>query len=193
MPAVSGTPCSPRTGAERPRTGPPFPTWVQANANAMIVPARRSDRAMCETICILRSIGKSNCMLFQARRHVIASSVNAKYRAAWRAYARWRFALWAGLGTLMSIGWLGAQLNERWKSLPSVIQWLVLTAFVFSAAIFMISGVRLRLFRCPRCGNWFSIERKRLRLIGHFPTRCVHCGLRKWSVDDSSSSVSRQS
>ena len=45
---------------------------------------------------------------------------------------------------------------------------------------FIVASLRLTLFRCPRCHEWFFTT-----LMSHnpFARRCVHCKLPKWQLN----------
>src|SRR5262245_26733337 len=50
-------------------------------------------------------------------------------------------------------------------------------AFGWMAA-FLVSGIRLNTWRCPRCGKWFFAT---WSYNNPFARRCVHCKLPKYS------------
>jgi len=51
------------------------------------------------------------------------------------------------------------------------------TAF-FWMALFLFTGIRVNVWRCPRCGEWFSGTW--WYNLGFLARRCVHCGLPKY-------------
>jgi hypothetical protein len=54
-------------------------------------------------------------------------------------------------------------------------------AFVFAfgwMAFFLVAGIHLNCWPCPRCGKWFAAK---WWYRNPFARRCVHCGLRKYS------------
>ena len=55
------------------------------------------------------------------------------------------------------------------------------TAF-FWMALFLFTGIRLNVWRCPRCGEWFSGTW--WYNLGFLARRCVHCGLHKYQQSD---------
>jgi hypothetical protein len=54
-------------------------------------------------------------------------------------------------------------------------------AFVWIAA-FLVTGIRLQLWPCPRCGEWFSATSSYNKSF--LARKCVHCGLPKFAVED---------
>ncbi|MFL5612649.1 MAG: hypothetical protein ACJ796_03210 [Gemmatimonadaceae bacterium] len=60
-------------------------------------------------------------------------------------------------------------------------------AFIFGisgviwAAIWIVTSLRLGRFRCPRCKREYFYKWPRQN---GFARHCMHCGLRKWSVDN---------
>jgi len=45
----------------------------------------------------------------------------------------------------------------------------------------VVTGVRLNTWRCPRCGKWFAATWWYSK--GFFARKCVHCGLAKYALD----------
>jgi hypothetical protein len=52
---------------------------------------------------------------------------------------------------------------------------------VACVAVVIVSYVRIRMFRCPRCGDRFTVR----HVLGPngFGRKCVHCGLPAWGHD----------
>jgi hypothetical protein len=48
----------------------------------------------------------------------------------------------------------------------------------FWMVLFLFTGFRAQMWRCPRCGKWFSATW--WYNLGFLARRCVHCGLRKY-------------
>jgi hypothetical protein len=48
----------------------------------------------------------------------------------------------------------------------------------FWMGLFVLTGCRVQLWPCPRCGKWFSSTG--WYTYGLFARKCVHCGLRKF-------------
>src|SRR5258708_5110696 len=58
----------------------------------------------------------------------------------------------------------------------------VLPLFVFAlgVAVFVVAYFRMRTFRCPRCGNYFTV--KHALASNTRGRRCVHCGLEAYGA-----------
>lgn len=48
----------------------------------------------------------------------------------------------------------------------------------FWIGLFVVTGMRVQMWRCPRCGKWFSATW--WYNLSFLARRCVHCGLRKY-------------
>jgi hypothetical protein len=94
------------------------------------------------------------------------SSVEERYAAAWRSY-RWRFRLVALVflgGPVILQVLAGLRVGDA-ECTGVALGWLV---------AFVITGVRWRLWHCPRCQGHFF-------LLNPFARRCLSCGLPKWA------------
>ena len=47
---------------------------------------------------------------------------------------------------------------------------------------FLVTGVRLNRWRCPRCGKLFCATKWYNKSF--FARKCAHCGLPKFAIDD---------
>jgi hypothetical protein len=98
--------------------------------------------------------------------------VPQSYSEGWRDYRR-RVRILSG-------SWLGGLVFILFTSLASVLgRVFPLDRSVFGLvwlAAFMISGVRLATWRCPRCGSWFFARGSSWH---PFTRACLHCGLPK--------------
>jgi hypothetical protein len=99
------------------------------------------------------------------------------YAKGWKRFRRieWSLAsVFLGLPLLYFVGKIAQMLGVNSEILGAVI----LSAwFVF----FIVSSIRYQLFRCPRCGEWFSGTW--WYNLSYFARKCVHCGLPKFSED----------
>jgi hypothetical protein len=97
------------------------------------------------------------------------------YDAEWQEYRHFRnvflLALLAYLPVVGLIAYVGIKLFD------SMV--LGIVAWVFWAAVLMFTGGRLQYWRCPRCGEWFSMTW--WYHLGLLARRCVNCGLRKYA------------
>jgi len=97
------------------------------------------------------------------------------YQQAWQRY-RLQGRIWIALFVLYVPAVVGTALLSAhyWHSLmPAIavaIVWMALTMYL---------GVRINMWRCPRCGQPFSGTLWRSK--GIFARQCVHCGLEKYS------------
>ena len=104
-------------------------------------------------------------------------SQDSQVTSAWADYRsrrRWFFYVW--FGGLPVVFLLSGLLTEVFRTvLP----------FYFVGGVWLVSfaavGVRLTLFRCPRCRRFFFFTGYS---SNHFAQRCVHCGLPKWAEID---------
>ena len=99
----------------------------------------------------------------------------AGYEDDWREYKPIRniflivFVLYVPV--CFSIGALSVQLFDTIT--PGFV-----VAFLWMV-VFDVSGIRVNLWRCPNCGDWFSGTW--WYNLGFLARRCVHCGLPKYS------------
>lgn len=101
-------------------------------------------------------------------------SKNSEFVSAWKDYRsrrRWFFGIWVvGLPITILIARAFTEVFD--SELPFYfvgVAWLL---------CFAVVGIRLTLFRCPRCRrhffcNWYSSN--------HFAQRCFHCAFPKWA------------
>jgi len=98
---------------------------------------------------------------------------NSHLASAWNDYRqrrRWFFAVW--LGGMVVVFLLSWPLTAL---LDSDVPFYIIGGLWMLA--FGIAGVRLTLFTCPRCRQWFFCT---WWSSNHFARHCVHCGLPKW-------------
>src|SRR5215469_9727894 len=103
----------------------------------------------------------------------------ATIEAGWQRYRRltWQFLL-AWLGCPIAI-WLVGGLSSRY--LPeSAAEYLVAALLVACFIAFLVTGIRLQTFRCPRCSERFSM--RGFSQYSVFARKCRHCGLKKFSL-----------
>ena len=98
----------------------------------------------------------------------------ADYQEDWKEYKRIRNTFFLVFLTYIpvcgTVGFISEKLFHT--STPVFV-----VAFLWMA-LFLITGVRLQLWRCPRCGEWFCGTWWYNK--GFLARRCVHCGLRKY-------------
>ena len=100
--------------------------------------------------------------------------VVAGYEQNWREYKRLRNTFLLVFLSCMPVFWLVAVFSRKFfhtttpASVVAVV-WL---------ALFIFCGVRFELWRCPRCGEWFSGAWWYNKSF--LARRCVHCGLPKY-------------
>jgi len=107
------------------------------------------------------------------------------YEDDWREYKRIRntfFIIFAAyVPVCFSIGVLSSRLFRTF--VPAFV-----AAFIWMA-LFLMSGIRVNLWRCPNCGEWFSGTG--WYNLGFLARRCVHCGLQKYSSTPPADGASR--
>jgi hypothetical protein len=105
----------------------------------------------------------------------MTSPPSPDYSAAWRDLRRRRIiflAVWLGLTpALLAIYYVALRplsqlftIKEDYLVLPVAGVWMI---------AFMIASIRVQLFRCPRCQQWFFAK----WYYNPFARKCVHCGL----------------
>jgi hypothetical protein len=102
----------------------------------------------------------------------------ADYRQDWEEYRRFRNQWLLVILTYVPVCGAVAFVSGR---LLHTLAPAFVAAFLWMA-LFVFTGTRLSVWRCPRCGEWFSSTwwyRK-----GFLARRCVHCGLRKYQESD---------
>jgi hypothetical protein len=101
------------------------------------------------------------------------------FASAWNDYRRcrrWYFGI--GLGSVAVIAIVGTLLDKA--SIRDPILWVLVPIWVIA---FLIAGIRVCRFKCPRCAQPFFATGCRAHLLARC---CLHCGLRKWAKNDSS-------
>jgi len=102
------------------------------------------------------------------------------YESQWQEYRkRSKWFLWVFLTYVPGAATLGI-ITTKLLNTDSETPFIVI-AIIWMVA-FAVTGVRLSLWKCPRCGKWFSTK-----LLYHniASKKCLHCGLPKWSNDES--------
>jgi hypothetical protein len=98
----------------------------------------------------------------------------AGYAEDWKEYKRlrkqWVLVILGYVPVVGTFGYVSIKLFHT--STPAFV-----LAF-FWMALFVLTGWRVQLWRCPRCGKWFSA--KWWYNKGFLARRCVHCGLPKY-------------
>jgi len=98
------------------------------------------------------------------------------YTDAWRRYKKTRNLYW-----FVFLGYVPVMFVAAYFSLWVFHNFSFAYAFAFAwAAAFLVTGVRLSAWRCPRCGKWFAA--KWWYNKGFLARKCVHCGLPKYAV-----------
>jgi hypothetical protein len=97
---------------------------------------------------------------------------SASYVESWIDYrrrVRWFFGAWLG-------GFALAVLLISLLSLAPVEEWAFALIGALWVLAFIVSGIRLQLFPCPRCHKQYFSR------WGYWPFAkiCRHCGLQKW-------------
>jgi hypothetical protein len=98
----------------------------------------------------------------------------AEFEEDWKQYRRirnqWFFVF---LGYMPVVGAIAVLSIKLFHTLTPAF----VAAFVWMA-LFLFAGVRVNIWRCPRCGESFS--GKWWYNLGFLARRCVHCGLPKY-------------
>jgi hypothetical protein len=103
------------------------------------------------------------------------------YSRVWRRYKRNVMILWVLFLGFIPIGYFVIKpLMEHYQSdMPMtifILAWLILLSY---------SCVVVGYFRCPRCGNLFFGKWTFWGMVGFYTNKCIHCGLQKYSSEDS--------
>jgi hypothetical protein len=100
------------------------------------------------------------------------------YEQDWKDYKRirnrWLFVFAGYIPVVGAVGFISIKLFKTF--VPAFI-----VAFLWMA-LFLITGIRVNVWLCPRCGEWFSGTW--WYNLGFLARRCVHCGLRKYQNSD---------
>lgn len=101
-------------------------------------------------------------------------STVADYQLEWRSYRRRRNQFWLVFAGYVPVcGAVAFVSAELFHTLTP--------AFVAASlwmGLFLVVGIRVDMWRCPRCGQRFSGTW--WYQLGFLARRCVHCGLRKY-------------
>ena len=99
----------------------------------------------------------------------------AAYEKEWKEYRRirnqWVLVFLGYVPVVGTVGFLSIKLFHT-----------AVPAFVFAffwMALFLFTGIRVNIWRCPNCGEWFS--GKWWYNLGFLARSCVHCGLPKYN------------
>jgi Zn ribbon nucleic-acid-binding protein len=100
----------------------------------------------------------------------------ASYQQNWKEYKRLRntfiVLLLGGVPVFALVGMLSVKLfHSATPASVVAILWF---------ALFFFNGIRLQLWRCPRCEDWFSGTWWYNKSF--LARRCVHCGLPKYAT-----------
>lgn len=103
-------------------------------------------------------------------------NLTADYKKAWEDY-KWRNNLFwltwiSGVPVIALVHWAPARL------FPSIIEVIMTISGILWMSLFIFAGTRLGLFRCPRCRKRFG---RRNGYHNTFASRCMNCGLKKYS------------
>jgi hypothetical protein len=108
-----------------------------------------------------------------------ASDEGDHYRRAWRSY-RWRLFLalfsWGPLPLLALVVPNTLLLGSEGHGLPDHV---AVPIGLSCLCLFGLFGVRLTLWKCPRCVEPFFYAGL---LRNPFARKCMHCGLPKWAT-----------
>ena len=98
----------------------------------------------------------------------------AGYEDDWKDYKRirnqWLFVIAGYVPVCMIAAFVSIKLFQTLT--PAFVVALIWMA------LFAYTGIRVQLWRCPRCGKWFSA--KWWYNKGFLARQCVHCGLPKY-------------
>jgi hypothetical protein len=100
----------------------------------------------------------------------------ASYAEDWKKYKRlrnqWILVLVGYVPVVGTFGYVSMKLFH--STTPAFV-----LAFLWMA-LFLVTGWRVQLWRCPRCGEWFSA--KWWYNKSFLARQCVHCGLPKYQA-----------
>jgi hypothetical protein len=110
-------------------------------------------------------------------------SSQSNYTAAWYDLRWRRIMFWAVfISYIPGVAFINFAMGPSLSALTGVKpDNVVLTIALCWMIAFAIAGLRLSLFRCPRCGrSFFSTS----LYTNSFARKCVHCGLPNWAGAD---------
>jgi hypothetical protein len=99
------------------------------------------------------------------------------YEEGWKEYRRYRRDFWIIFAGYIPVIFLAATLSN-WLFHSFTPAFVAASIYIL---LWIVAGIRVQTFACPRCGKWFSgtwwynwsfLARK-----------CQHCGLRKFSQE----------
>ena len=102
----------------------------------------------------------------------------ADYAEDWKEYRRLRNQLFYVFVGYVPIVAIIAMISE--KLFNTLVPGFV-AAFIWMG-LFLFTSIRVNLWRCPRCGEWFSATW--WYNLSFLARRCVHCGLRKYQQSE---------
>jgi hypothetical protein len=106
------------------------------------------------------------------------------YAEGWKRYRKFRrrqLIVWLLIFFCIAIGAIlpHGVISQQWPGSEWLVAILITGMFLF----WIVSAIRLQLFRCPRCGErfsgtwWYNLS--------FLARKCVHCKLPKFSDDGS--------
>jgi hypothetical protein len=101
------------------------------------------------------------------------------YTPEWARYKKLRNLFWFVLFGYVPAGMLIATLSQKLFHTFTPAFFLIFAWMIW----FLVVGVQLNCFACPRCGQWFSGTW--WYNLGFLARRCVHCKLPKYQLTDS--------
>ena len=111
--------------------------------------------------------------------------MDESYARAWRRVRRLRRSLWLGLALFAGGFWISVHYNPILLPAGHLLSGLIVAALLAGLLAVVSSFLLLFFFRCPRCGDEFSLDRSRLLPMATMLNReCVNCGLPKWADHD---------
>jgi hypothetical protein len=98
------------------------------------------------------------------------------YRRDWEEYKRLRNQFWLVVAGYVPVCAVVALVSIRFfhTTTPAFV------VVFFWMGLFVLTGSRVQMWHCPRCGKWFSATW--WYNLSFLARRCVHCGLRKYEI-----------
>jgi hypothetical protein len=98
------------------------------------------------------------------------------YQQEWQEYKRIRNQFWLVFASYAPVCYVVGLVSIKFLHTfaPAFV-----VAFLYMG-LFIFTGSRMQLWRCPRCGKWFSATW--WYNLSFLARRCVHCGLRKYET-----------